>query len=161
MKPITEEPVQEDEKEERPAHRAELPLKRDAGRMEMVIARGIARDLRELLERDPGHFQALQAIVEGRPEEASPQQRHELEEWSLLLPDGSPRPNVKVILAAALRNTPDGPAIIDPVTANCPEEAATLRRADEELEEISRKGYGRLWRQLSDHEEDLGQGQSR
>ena len=56
-----------------------------------------------LLERNPAHFHALRAIVEGCPEEAGLRHRRDLQRWYFLSEDGSPNPKAKAILTAALR----------------------------------------------------------
>jgi hypothetical protein len=140
---------------------AELPLKKDAGRMEVVRARFVARNLRDLLERHPEHFASLRAIVEGRPGEVTEAHRRDLEKWYYLLPDGSPRPNIKLVMAAALRDAADGPVIVDPLDPSRPQDAVVLRRADEELERIARKGWAALKRRVFGDGRDDGRGPER
>jgi hypothetical protein len=145
---LREERVQEDEKEKKPAHRQELPLKKGGDRLEMVDARAWEEMLRRLLEREPERFQALRAIVEGRPDEASPQHRRDLRSRGYLSRDGSPHPRVKTVLAAALRDTPDGPAIVDPFDVRSTEDAAALRQADDQLAAFKRKMEKRVLRDM-------------
>lgn len=159
---LREGPVTEEGEEKRKgARRAELPLKKHTGRMEIVRARFVARELTDLLERHPDHFTALRAIVDGRPEEATEAHRRDLREWLYLLPDGSPRPNVRLIMAAAVRDTPDGPVIVDPLDAARPEDAVVMKRADEELERIKRKGWAELKRRVFGDGRDDGRSPER
>ncbi len=159
---LREEPVTEEGEEKRKGARwTELPLKKDAGRMEIVMARFLARYVRDLLERHPEHFVSLRAIVEGRPGEVTAAHRRDLKKWHYLLPDGSPNPKIKLIMTAALRDAADGPVVVDPLSASCPEDAAVMRRADEELERIARKGWAALKRRVFGDGRDDGRGPER
>jgi hypothetical protein len=153
--------VQVEDKEEKPAMEAELPLKKGGDRIEASSARFWEEDLRDLLERDPEHFRALRAIVEGRPDEASPQHCRDLREWAYLSRDGSPHPKVKAVLLAAVRDTLDGPAIVDPLDVSRPEDAATLRQAEKKRAESLREGEKRIWRDIQRLGDDPDQGLGR
>jgi hypothetical protein len=159
MKWLREEPVAEEGEEQREgARRTKLPLKKDAGRMEIVRARFVARNLSDLLERHPEHFASLRAIVEGRAGDVTEAHRRDLEKWHYLLPDGSPRPNIKLVMAAALRDAADGPVVVDPLDPTRPQDAVVMRRADEELERIAREGSADLKRRVFGDGRDDGRG---
>jgi hypothetical protein len=141
-------------KEEKPAMEAELPLKKGVGRMEYANARGVAGLLRDLLARDPALFGALRAIVEGRPGEAGPPQRRALTRRTFLARDGSPDPQVKAVMLAAVRDTPDGAVLVDPFAASRPEDVEALRRAEGEWAVwLPADAMGRIRRALSDGHE--------
>jgi hypothetical protein len=129
-----------------------LPLKKDAGQMEVGWARRWEDGLRDLLENDPHLFRALEALVLGRPEEVSEQQFRELKESIYVLPDGSPHPDVKSIMTAACRQTPEGPAVVDPMDVRTPGEAAAVQHFDDQREKRRRRGVDRLRRRLSDED---------
>src|SRR5262249_19086721 len=90
--PLREERVQEDEKGKKLAYREKVPLKNDAGRLKIGSARCWEDDLRHLLEKDPEHFRALRAIVEGRADEVSKEQLRFLRKHPFLGPDLTPLP---------------------------------------------------------------------
>jgi hypothetical protein len=149
------------EKGKKPAQWAKLPLKKDIGGVEMAMARFWEKELRGLLETDPEHFQALRALVEGRPAEVSKQQLRFLREELFLAPDHTPLPDVQAVMTAALRDTPDGPAIVDPFDVKRTEDAATLRRAEEEQAEFKRKMSKRILRDIKRLRDDQDKGRSR
>jgi hypothetical protein len=159
--PPTEGPVHEDQKKNKAAYRAELPLKRGAGRIEMRAAEEWERELRDLLERDPEHFAALRALVEGRPEEVTREQRRLLRKWDFLGRDLAPLPNVKAVMMAAVRDTPDGTALVFPLDLASPVDAIAHKRAEDELAQGFDAGMQRLVREVSREDEDQGKGRPR
>jgi hypothetical protein len=158
---LREERLKEAGKKDDPRIGPTLPLKRDAGQMEVGWARRWEDGLRDLLEKDPQLFRALEALVEGRPEGVSEQHFRDLRESIYLLPDGSPHPDVKAIMMAAYRQTPEGPAVVDPLDVRSPEDAATVQHFDDQREERRRRGADRLRRLLFDQDTDEGKGRSR
>jgi hypothetical protein len=148
IKRLKEEPVTDEDEQTKGARWTELPLKKGAGRMEIVIARAFAEDLGDLLERNPEHFAALRAIVEGRSADATDAHKRDLTKWCYLMPDGSPRDHVKLLVAAAVRDTPEGPVVVDPVDITRPEDAAVLRQAAQEMKKVAKKGWAYLERQV-------------
>jgi hypothetical protein len=138
MNRVRKKRVSKDDKGKKPAYRAELPLKKDGGRIEMANAHATERELRDLLERDPEHFRALRALVEGRPEEVSREHLRDLRKWAFVMRDGSIRPAVKAIMTAAVRDTPDGPALVYPLDLSNPEDAATAASVEMEFDKAER-----------------------
>lgn len=124
-------------------------------------ARFWEKQLDDLLTRDPEHFRALRAIVEGRPGEASQRQRHDLKEWSFLSADGSPRAKVKTVLLAIVRDSLDGILLVDPFDVRNAEDVEAIQRADDRLAEFERRNRERLLRGDFDQEKDEGKGRSR
>ena len=118
----------EEEKKRKGARWTELPLKRDAGRMEMVIARSIARDLTDLLEHHPDHFLALWSIVEGRSSQVTDRIDETLQNGPIFCPMALRAANVVLIMAAALRDAADGPVVVNPLDATRPDDAAPYAR---------------------------------
>jgi len=153
--------MSEGDEERKPAYRAELPLKKGGGRIEMAEARATEREVRDLLERHPDHFRALRALVEGRPEEAGKQHVRDLRKWAFLLLDGSIRPAVKAVMAAAVRDTPDGPAVVYSLDLSRPEDAATVDRAEKELKVRSNQAMKQFRRDIKRLEDDKDKGPSR
>jgi hypothetical protein len=154
MNRVRKKRVSEDDKEKKPAHRAELPLKKGGGRIEMVNAHATERELRHLLERDPEHFRALRALVEGRPAEVSKEHLRDLRKWAFVMRDGSIRPAVKAIMTAAVRDTPDGPALVYPLDLSNPEDAATAARVEKEFDKAGRDMPKRIWRDIKRLKDD-------
>ena len=160
MKRLREEPVDEREKKDR-AYRAKLPLKKDAGRIEIREAQACERELRNLLEEHPDHFRSLRAMVEGRNESVTKTHRRDLTKWLFLLPDGTPVPAIAAVMRAAVRDTPDGLALAFPIDLTKPGDAATMSRAETELDAVRQKGLAKLRRIIDRDEQDHGQGSSR
>jgi hypothetical protein len=158
---IREERLEEKKDKPDPRIGPTLPLKKSVGQMEVGWARRWEEDLRSLLEKHPEHFRALLALVEGRGEEVSKTLRRDLRKWEYLLRDGSPHPDVQAIMTAAIRQTPDGPAIVDPVAINTPEDAASVQRFDEHREQRRRQGAERLLGRLLREDRDESEGRSR
>jgi hypothetical protein len=159
--PPMEGPVHEDEKKKKPAYRAELPLKRGAGRIEMRDAQGWERELRDLLEHHPEHFKALRALVEGRPEEVTKEQRRLLRKWDLLGRNLAPLPDVQAVMMAAVRDTPDGTALVFPLDLASPVDAATHEQGKDELDKGVDARMQRVTRDMFRDDEDHGKGRPR
>lgn len=138
-----------------------VPLKH-GGQMEIGWARAWESSLRRLLEDRPDHFRSLHALVEGRGGEVSLEHRRDLKRWSYLLKDGTVHPGIQAIMTAAVRQTPDGLAIVDPVNLNNREDAAVLKQFGEQLERRARTAPKRLLRRLfPERDKDDGPSQSR
>ena len=136
--------VPEEEKE--PKRLPDLPLKKSGEPMDVWDARQWEEHLRELSEKHPKHFQALRSLVEGRGEEVKEGQLRDLRKWGYLARDRSPLSGVKAIMEAAYRETPDGPALVDPIDLRTPEDAATLQQAEEQMDEMRQRGIDRIAR---------------
>jgi hypothetical protein len=95
-------------------------------------------------------------LVERRPEEVTEQQSRDLRKWGFLARDRSPLPGARAIIEAAYRETPEGPVIVDPIDVSNPEHAATLQRAEDQLERIRKGGLDRLIRRLKDDDREQG-----
>lgn len=156
MNQLRKKRVPEDEKRKKPAHWAELPLKKGIDGVEMAMARFWEKELRGLLETDRTHFDALRALVEGRPEEVSKQQLHFLTEELFLAPDHIPLPDVQAVMTAALRDTPDGPAIVDPFDVRSSKDAAALKQAEKEQTEFVKGSRKNLLRDIKRLRDDKG-----
>ena len=118
--------------------------------------------MRRLLEDRPDHFRAVHALVEGRVEEVSAEHRRDLKQWHYVLKDGTVHPNIQAIMTAAVRQTPDGLAIVDPVDLGNCEDAAVVKQFDEQLERRARTAPRRLLRRLfPERDKDDGHSQSR
>ncbi len=68
-------------------------------------------------------------------------------------------------MSAAVRETQDGLCLVDPIDVRTPEEAATLQRLDEQLDERGKKGMYRLLRKVrrmpgEGNDQDQGPGRS-
>jgi hypothetical protein len=121
-----------------------LPLKNGAGQMEAGWVRNWEKSMRSLLEQNPEHFRALYAVVEGRSEEVDKALIRDLKRWAYIRRDGSPHPDVRAVMVAAVRETPDGLSLVDPVDVRTPEQAAAVKRFDEHREARQRQGQERL-----------------
>jgi hypothetical protein len=126
----------------------EMPLKNGGGRMSVIETRILEGVLRGFLEKDPEHFRALWALVDGRKAEVSKQQIRDLRRDLLLGRDLNPLPDVQAVMTAAVRDTPDGLCLVDPIDVRSAEDAAIVRHWDEELERRRQKGAGQLWRKI-------------
>ena len=122
--------------------------------MEFGWVRNWEEDLREFLEEKPGHFRALHALVEGRSEEVTERQRRDLRRWGYLSRDLSPLPGVKAVMDAAVRQTPDGLCLVDPVNVKTPEEAEAVQRLDEQSDEQYKRNLKRLAQYFREREND-------
>jgi hypothetical protein len=126
----------------------ETRLKKDAGSMEFEWTREDEKHLRRLLEKEPEHFRALHALVEGRDEEVTKQQRRDLRGWGYLSRDLAPLPGVKAVMSAAVRQTPDGLCLVDPIDIRSDDDAKAVQRLDAQREEQYEQGLERLSRRL-------------
>jgi hypothetical protein len=149
MKPLRKGPMSADDEEKKPAYRAQLPLKKGAGRMEVRDAGAWVRDLRDLLERHPDLFHSLRALAEGRSSEVDEQHVRTLRSWGLLGRDLSPHPKLKAVMKAAIRDLPDGPAVVYPLDLTNPEDAATAIRAKREIAIVSREAEKAIRRDIN------------
>jgi hypothetical protein len=127
-----------------------MPLKNGGGEMEIGSARAWEEELRILLEREPEHYQALRALVEGRREEVSEQQLHDLLKWGFLARDRTPLPGVQAVIKAAHRETADGPALADPLDVRTTEAAELVQEHDDKYEKRKMKAAEHLVRKLFD-----------
>jgi hypothetical protein len=139
----------------------QLPLKNTGEQIEVIEARLWENKIRKLLEQDPGHFQALVSLVEGRPDEVSKEQVRDLRKWLFLARDGSPLPGAKAIIQAAYRKTPDGPAVVDPLDVRTAEEIETFLRAEKQLKKREERGLDRIIRKLSGEDKENNEGHRR
>jgi hypothetical protein len=148
------------EKEDHPGPIVErdLPLKNGAGQMKVGTALVFSEGLRQLQERHPDQFRALWALVNGRSEEASTEQRRALRRLWYLKRDGSLNSNIKAIMLAAVRETPDGLCLVNPLDLRTPEDAAYVERFEQQREARGSQGPERLRRWLfgEDKGEDRG-----
>jgi hypothetical protein len=64
-------------------------------------------------------------------------------------------------MAAAVRDTGEGPVVVNPFDPTRPEDAETIQHAEAELQKIARKGWADLKRQLFDDGNDDKSGQVR
>jgi hypothetical protein len=146
-------------KEEEPGKKAwrdlsdtKMPLK-NGGEMELGCAHSMEEWVRSLLERDPEHYQALRALVEGRHEEVSVQHIRDLHDWGFLVSDRTPIPGVQAIMEAAHRDTPDGPTLVDPLAVRTPEAAELVQEYDDKYERRKLKATKHLLRKLFDQDD--------
>ena len=101
-------------------------------------------------------------MVEGRGGEVSAEHRRDLKQWHYLLKDGTVHPNIQAIMTAAVRQTPDGLAIVDPFDLGNREDAAVVKQFDEQLERRAKTAPKRLLRRLfPERDKDDGPSQSR
>ncbi len=145
--------------EEKPGRKAwrdlretKMPLK-SGGEMELGWARSWEEDLRLLLERHPEHYRTLQALVDGRREEASDQHIRDLQKGPFLDEAGMPRPDVQAIMKAAHRDTPDGPTLVDPLAVRTPEAAELVQEHDDKYEKRKMTAARHLVRKLLDQDD--------
>jgi hypothetical protein len=138
----------------------EMPLKNGGGSMQLGVALDWAEALRSLLEKDPEHFRALWALVDGRKSEVSEQQTLDLKRQFFLGQDDNPLPSVRAVMTAAVRDTPDGPCLVDPLEVRSDEDAAAVQRYEEELARRRQKGADYLRRKLFGDESGNDRGRS-
>ena len=127
-----------------------LRLKNGA-RVEARLGRANYRSLCTLLEREPELFRSLHAIADARVAEVSEQHVIRLKDIFYLRPDGTISPDVRDVLLAAYRETPDGPALVNPFQFISAEEV----RQEEQAEGDSWK---RLRKWLREDEDNPGTG---
>jgi hypothetical protein len=148
-------------KEEKPAYEQELPLKKTGRRIEVDTARRWERGLDHMLHRHPELFQALRAVNEGRPGEATDRQRRRLIKAGYLQRDGSPKLDVADVMTAALRVPGDGGIVmVDPVDINKPEDKATLERAEDALAKRREGWEDRVIQELKRAKEERDKGKA-
>jgi hypothetical protein len=155
---VSEERLGVEKKKEGLTRHSKVTLKNGAGLMDLGGARCLEDGLRDLLERYPEHFRAFHAIVEGRGEEVSKELQREMKRWGLLRSDGSPNPVFESVMVASYRETPDGPAIVDPVDLSTQDDVTALKRFDEQAEKQHSKGMTQLLRKLIAKDKDEGKG---
>jgi hypothetical protein len=145
----------------KPPRDATWPLKKTGETMEIPDAIWHADHLRRLLEEDPALFQALHHLVEGRDKEVSKEQRRALRrDWLLVGRDYSPHPWVISTMKAALRQSADGPCIVDPLDVRTPEDEAFVRRVEDRENRIILRTIKKL-RDGPDFKEKPDKGPSR
>jgi hypothetical protein len=155
---LGEKRLEEEEKKEGLTRYSKVTLKNGAGLMGIGEARNVEASLRDLLDRYPDHFRAFHAIVEGHGGEVSKELRGELKRWNLLQSDGSPNSVFKTVMIAGCRETPDGPAIVDPVELRTRDDVAPLQRFADQAEKQYSKRLTRLLRKLNEEDKDEGKG---
>ena len=127
-----------------------LPLKNGAGKMRIAVARCAQEELWLVLRHEPELFAALHALVEGRSDGVSQEQRKALEEGRLLTRDGAVRSDLRAIMKAGYHETPAGPIIIEPFDLTNPEHAAIAQRADDEFQQSLDRSRPRMQMFLAD-----------
>lgn len=122
-----------------------FPLK-NGGQIGGNHGQGVLENLRDLLEDDPQLFQALLAIVQGRPQDATPEAVSQLRSDLFLRADnGAIRPDIRDVLLSAYNETAEGPVLVNPFVLTSSEQPVELERMNKEandrlLREIFRKG---------------------
>ena len=149
-----------DEKAWQDLRNTRVPLK-NGGDMEFGWARAWEKQLRNLLERHPDHYRTLQALVEGRREEANEQHIRDLQKGPFLDLDGMPWPGVQAVMKAAHRETPDGPTLVNPLEVRTTEAADLVQEFDEQRAKRHREGAERLLGKLLDPGRDQDDGPRR
>ncbi len=154
MRRLLEERLKKKDDKSRTRAGPRLPLKNDSGSMELGWVRNWEEHVRELLERNRELYLALQALVEGHPEQVTEQQLRDLREEGYLARDLKPLPGVQAIIQAAARETPDGPCVVDPLDVRTEDTAKAVQKFDQQSEVRRERRMARIARRLLDEDED-------
>jgi hypothetical protein len=117
----------------------ELRLKNGA-RVDATLGRGGYLALRGLLAREPELFRSLLAVARSEPVAIPERHDARLRAARFLRPDGTIVPSIRDVLLSAYRETPDGPALVNPFQFASEEEVREEERADDAAWDRLRRG---------------------
>lgn len=132
-----------EEKKERPKFTL-----RNGDQVDAKRALAYSERFETMLELRPNKFRALLAIVQNRPEDASPEQVEMLKAEGLLNQDGSAPSDVRSIVLSSYRETREGPVFVNPVRLESEEDKRAVEQTLKEmhldfLDFLSGPGEGR------------------